>query len=109
MQLPAILIAAVAIALLVVAWCVLQIHNTDQRATPAVPDTAEGKDATVVCRRVDADASGDLVRYVTFQVRSEGRQELALPAGYDDEHLTPGNKGRLFCVGEEFVRFEQRM
>lgn len=108
MPLSGILIAAAAIALLVVAWSVLQIHNTEQREAdrPASTDGA-GRPATVVCRRADADAAGDLVRYVTFNIRSEGRREFAIPAGVDDDSLTPGNRGDLFCEGDRFIRFEQ--
>ena len=110
MQFFQILIPALVIVLLVLAWCFLQTYNAAQRkSAPAAPRAAvrEGDAASVVTRRADVSPAGELVRYVTFNVRGKGRLELAIPTGYDDDVLSPGNQGQLFCDETGFVRFEQ--
>ena len=83
----AVLFAAIVLPLLVLAWCFLQNYNAAQRKTaPASPRAAAslGDSASVVTRRADVSPAGELVRYVTFQLRGKGRLELAIPADYDD-------------------------
>lgn len=103
-----ILIAAFCLALLVLAWCFLQTYNNDQRKTSSGEKAAQaGCGAVVVCRRADVSAAGELLRYVTFDVKGKGRTELAIPDGYDDDVLTPGNQGILQQDESGFVSFVQ--